>query len=185
MGADIDRTGQLFERVEIFREGFPIPFHAFGKGSAGNILHPFHEADEPFVLVRLGRREANAAIAHDDRRHAVPAGRSHLLIPGSLSIVMGVNIDKAGSDEMPTSVDFFHGVTADRADLDDKPILDGDVAVETVLSGTIDDGPVANDQIVCGHRYVLLSPAKEGSTLQPTCPVMIRQRVPAFGRSTV
>ena len=63
---DIYCARQLFERVEIFGEAFPLPCHPFGQCGSGNVLDPFHQADQPFVLVGAGRGEADAAIAHHD-----------------------------------------------------------------------------------------------------------------------
>ena len=69
---DIDGAPALGQRVHIFGEGFPIPGHAFGQRGAGNVLDTFHEADQPVMLVGFGRRETDAAIAHDDGGDAVP-----------------------------------------------------------------------------------------------------------------
>ncbi|MEO0963371.1 MAG: amidohydrolase family protein, partial [Pseudomonadota bacterium] len=46
------------------------------------------------TAVRGGRGKADAAIAHHDRGHPMPARGSHLLIPSRLTIVMRVNVDK-------------------------------------------------------------------------------------------
>jgi len=73
MGADIDRARQFFERVEIFREGLPVPGDSFGQSGSGDVLHAFHQADQPFVAVGLGWRKADAAIAHDHGGDAMPA----------------------------------------------------------------------------------------------------------------
>ena len=73
MRANIDGARQPLQLVQIFREGFPVPAHPLRQGGARNILDAFHQADQPFVPVRLGRRKADAAIAHDDSGHAMPA----------------------------------------------------------------------------------------------------------------
>ena len=64
LGADIEGVRHGLQRVEIFREGLPVPAHALGKRRAGNVLHAFHQADQPIVAVGRGGREADAAIAH-------------------------------------------------------------------------------------------------------------------------
>ena len=169
MGADIDGTGQFFQRIEIFGEGFPVPLHALRQRGPGNVFHAFHQADQPFVLVGTRRSETDTAIAHDDGRYAVPARRGHFLVPGRLSVVMRVNVDEAGGDQVTLRIDFLGGVAADVAHLGDEPVLHGEIPGKAVLSGTIDNGPVANDQIICGHVGAPLS-AEEGSTLQPMSP---------------
>ena len=73
MRPHINRARQTLKRIEIFGKCFPVPGHAFGKRGAGNILNALHKADQPVMLVLLGRRKADAAIAHDDGGDAVPA----------------------------------------------------------------------------------------------------------------
>ena len=71
--------------------------HSMPSDSAapGNVLDAFHETDEPVVLVGLGRREADAAVAHDDRGHAVPAARREQRVPGDLAVEVRVHVDEA------------------------------------------------------------------------------------------
>ena len=69
----IDRARQFLERIEIFGKSLPVPGHALGQRRSGDILDAFHQADQPVMPVGLGRREADAAIAHHDRGDAVPA----------------------------------------------------------------------------------------------------------------
>ncbi len=160
MGGDIDGAWEFLQRVEIFGEAFPFPGHAFGQRGAGNILDPFHQPDQPFVLVGARRREADPAIAHHHGGDPVPARGCHLLIPGRLTVVIGVDVDKAGGDEVACRIDLFGGVAGHRTDLRDQPACDGDVAGKAVVPGAIDDGAVANDQVECGHS-VLLSPPRK------------------------
>ena len=181
MGAHVDRTRQFFERIEIFGEGLPVPAHAFGQRGAGDVLDPFHQADQPFVLVGLGRSEADAAIAHDDRGDTVPAGRGHFLVPGRLPVVMRVDVHEAGGHQQACRIDLFRRVAGHSADLRNKPVLDGDVAGETRCAGPVDDGAATDDRIECGH-VVILSLGREGSTLQPICLARFRGSVRAFAR---
>ena len=169
MRTHIDGARQFLQSVEILGEGFPVPFHPFGQRGAGNVLDAFHQADEPFMLVALGGCETDAAIAHDDRRHAMPARRRHFLVPGRLAIVMRMDVDKAGCDQMTARIDLLGGIATDFSNLGNEPVLDGDIAGKPVLSGSIDDGPVADDQIICGHVCAPLS-TEEGLTMQPMSP---------------
>ena len=43
------------------------------QGRAGDVLDALHQLDQPVVLVRLHRGEADAAVAHDGGGDAVPA----------------------------------------------------------------------------------------------------------------
>ena len=145
---DVDGAGQLFERVHIFGEGFPVPRHAFGERCAGDVLDPFHQADQPFVAVGLGGGEADAAIAHHDGGDAVPARRRHFGVPRRLSVIMGVDVDEAGGDDLAGGVDFL----ASRAEVfthrDDPVAVDRDVRDKGRSARTIDDGAAANHQIM-------------------------------------
>ena len=69
---DIDRARHAFERVEKIGKALPIPLEAFGQYRAGDVLDPFHQIDQRVTVVRPDRRKADAAIAEQDRRHAVP-----------------------------------------------------------------------------------------------------------------
>ena len=69
---DIDRARQPSEGVEVFRKTLPLPAQAFGEGGAGNILDRLHQIDQAGAMLGPHRREADAAIAEQDRRDAVP-----------------------------------------------------------------------------------------------------------------
>ena len=97
---DVDRARQLLERVEVLGEALPLPRDAFGERGAGDVLDAFHEADQPLVAIGGGGREADAAVAHDDGRDAVPRRRRHLGVPRRLAVVVGVDVDEAGRDDL-------------------------------------------------------------------------------------
>src|SRR3546814_8012776 len=68
LGRDVDIEAPVVERVQIFRESFPVPWEALDHDHLGYILHSFHDGDEHVALVGLARGEANAAIPQD-RKH--------------------------------------------------------------------------------------------------------------------
>ena len=105
MRADIHGELAFAQHVEIVAEAFPAPCDARVERGAGDILDPFHQLDQPVLLTGPHRRETDAAIAHDHRRHAVPAGWRELAVPGRLSIEMGVDVDKAGGDQQAARID--------------------------------------------------------------------------------
>ena len=104
--ADVERARHLLDRVQVLGKAFPAPLDSFGERGAGNVLDAFHQADQKFFLAGLDGSEADAAIAHHDRGHAVPARRSEIRIPGDLAVVMRVDIDEAGRDQQSGRVDF-------------------------------------------------------------------------------
>ena len=61
--------------------------------------------------------EADAAVADDDRRDAVPRRRDHARVPRRLAVVVAVDVDEAGRDEQPVGVDdALRRFAVDRAD---------------------------------------------------------------------
>jgi hypothetical protein len=151
VGADIDRARQLFQRIKVFGEGFPVPLHPFGQRRAGNILYPFHQPDQPIVPVRRGRSKADAAVAHDHGGHAVPAGRGHFLVPGGLAIIVRVHIDPARGDDLAGGVDLARGAAVNRADGGDQAVLHRDIAGKARRAGAVDNGAITDDQIIGCH----------------------------------
>ena len=97
--------GIAVERVEVLGERLPLPLDAGGERGAGDVLDAFHQADQPVVPVGLHRREADAAVAHDDRGDAVPARRREQRVPGDLAVEVRVHVDEAGRDEQAVGVD--------------------------------------------------------------------------------
>ena len=49
LGGHVDGARLALNGVEVFGEALPLPFDALGKGCAGDVLHAFHQADEPFL----------------------------------------------------------------------------------------------------------------------------------------
>jgi len=72
---------------------------------------------------------------------------------------MGVNIDKAGGDDLAGSVDFLIGAARDLPDRGDQSVLHGYIADKARCSGAINDGAAADDQIKLRH---ILSPVCAG-----------------------
>ena len=152
MGANVDSAWQFFECIEIFGKGFPLPVDPFSEGSAGNILHPFHQLDQPFVLVAAGRGETDAAIAHDHRGDAMPRGGSHFLVPRRLAIVMGVNVYETGGNDLASGIDHLFRAAFDLADLGYETVLHRDIAREAFCPRSVDDCAAANNQVEVSHH---------------------------------
>ena len=90
----------------------------------------FHQVDQLVAVLLAHRREADAAIAEQDRRDAVPGRRRQHRVPGRLPVVMGVHIDPARRDQQPVGLDHppcRPGLAADR---DDAVAVDRDIAGE-------------------------------------------------------
>ncbi len=151
LGPDVDRPPASVEGVQVLGECLPVPRHALGQGRAGDVLDPLHQPDQPLVAVGTGRGEPDPAVAGDQRGHAVPAARGQHLVPGGLTVVVGVDVDPARGDQQPVGLD-----GADRllppvvADAGDDAVADGDVRGAGRCPGAVDDGAPLDDEIVHG-----------------------------------
>ena len=149
--ADVDGEAATVQSVEILGEALPVPRHALGQGGPGDVLDPFHEPDEPVVAVGTGRREADAAVAGDDGRHAVPRAGSEHLVPGGLAVVVGVDVDPARCHERAVGVDRWRRLhPVERANGGDAPVVDRHVRGACGCSRAVDDGSGSNHEVVHG-----------------------------------
>ena len=81
-------------------------------------------------LALAQRREADAAVAHHQRGHAmVDAGREGL-VPAGLAVVVGVDVDEAGREPGAGGVDALVRGAGDAAHLDDAAVLHADVGAD-------------------------------------------------------
>ncbi len=109
------------------------------------------------MLVGAGGREADAAIAHHDRGDAMPGRWREFSVPGRLTVIVGVDVDEAGRDEEAARVDLILAGRCDLADGGDDAVVDGDIALEGRRAGAIDNGAVADDEVVHGVAVMLLN----------------------------
>ncbi len=147
---NVDGARHLLQHVEEVREALPVPFQAFGQRDAGNILHALHQIDQRLVMLLADRGEADAAIAEQDGGGAVPGRRREHRVPGRLAVVMGVDVDPAGGDEMAGGVDVAPGRAGLAADRDDPVTVDRHVADKGRTASSVHDGPAADDNVM--HR---------------------------------
>ncbi len=96
--APVDRVHELGERA-------PGPGQALVEDDAGDVLDALHQLDEPLVVLDVDGGEADAAVADDDGRDAVPRRRHHALVPGRLPVVVRVDVDEARGDQQAVGVD--------------------------------------------------------------------------------
>ena len=98
----------LHQKVEAVRRGgqsihvlwktLPVPHNAFMQSGARNVFHTFHEFDQIVFSARTLGRKADAAVAQDHGGHAVVDAGGEAFIPSHLTVVVGVQIDKARCD---------------------------------------------------------------------------------------
>ena len=141
LGAEVEVAGPGVEVVEVLGERLPLPREALVEGDAGDVLDALHQLDQPVVVGRADRREADAAVAHHRRRDAVPARRGELVVPGRLAVVVGVDVDEARRHQGPVGVDLPPPGAGDGTDLGDDAAVDGDVGRPGRAPRAVDDAP--------------------------------------------
>ncbi len=154
--AEVHAEAAPLERVEILGEALPLPLDALVECGARNVLDALHELDQEVVLIRPHRCEADAAVAHHGRGDAVIAGRRELRIPGGLAVVVGVDVDEARRHGQPRGVERARGAAGNLPDCSDAAVLYRYIARTRRGAGAVDQGAVANDEVV-GHRRILRS----------------------------
>ena len=158
LGAEIDVVGPPFDRVEILPEALPLPVDAFVEHCSGDVLHPLHEGDEAVVRVGPHRREPDAAVAHDGRRHPVPARRREVCVPRGLPVVVRVDVDEAGRHEHAAGLDLLPAPPGHRADGHDGLGVDGDVGRHRLASSSVGHVATPDHKVVCHAVPALRSP---------------------------
>ena len=144
---DIQRARHFIQRVQIFGEGFPLPVNAFSQRRARNILNPFHQINEPIMLVGFGRCEADAAIAHNGGGDTVPARRAEIGVPGHLPVIMGVNINPAGGDQITFGINFSLGFGVNRPDFRDFTALHGNIGLPRRRTRAVYQFGISNNKV--------------------------------------
>ncbi len=147
LGADVDAVGRV-DGVEVVAERLPTPRDAFVQRGPGDVLDGLHEGDELALRARPHRREPDAAVAHHDRRDAVPRRRRDLLVPADLAVEVGVDVDEARRHQRAVGVDGAAGGALDVTDGRDHAVTDRDVGRPAGRTGPVDHVPVADVQIV-------------------------------------
>ncbi len=78
------------------------------------------------------------------------------MLPAGLTIVMGVDVDEAWCRNKACCVEFLDAGFSDVSDGRDASIFDGDVGRKAVLSRTVDNMGLTNDDIhYIGHGVLL------------------------------
>ena len=109
LGADIDVEAPPAERVQVVGETLPVPGQALAEHREGDVLHPLHQAHQPVVVLGFAGGEANPAIAYDHAGHPVPGRGLHALVPGGLAVIVGMDVDEAGADQLAAGLDWLQG----------------------------------------------------------------------------
>ena len=163
IGRDIDVAFARVQPVEIFGEGFPVPWKTFGHDHAWDILDALHHVDQRVLIGLAAGRKADAAIAHDHRGYAMRRRWCQFLAPDRLSVIMRVHIDKAGGDDATFGVDFFTTGCQILTDRGNTTVADGKIGVDQFAAGAIGNDAAPDDQIIFAHIVARRPPQKSPS----------------------
>ena len=109
LGSYVEHELPLLERIEVFRKALPAPYDPLREGGSGNILDAFHLFDQRLFLAGPDGGKSDAAVPHDDRRHAMPTRGREFFVPRRLSVIVRMHIDEARRDELPNGIDRLAG----------------------------------------------------------------------------
>ena len=101
-GVDADAP---VEPVEVLAEALPVPVDPLLQGGERHALDPGHHAAQVVGVVGPERGQGEAAVAADDRGHAVDVGRGGERVPEELGVVVGVGVDEAGAHHQAGGVE--------------------------------------------------------------------------------
>src|SRR5262249_18499447 len=148
--ADVDRRAARLERVQELGEALerPLPPDAGEERLQGHALDALPRAQDELTVCRPGRRDAQAAVAHHQRRDAVPGRDRQHAIPEHLGVVVRVDVDEAGSDDGALGVDGARGAAGHVADRRDATVAHGDVAAPARRARAVDQRAAADQEIV-------------------------------------
>src|SRR4051794_24031204 len=102
------------------------------------------------MIVGPARRESDPAIAHDSCGDAILRGGRDVLAPGHLTVIMGVNVDKARRPQLAARVDLFVAFAGDAANFDNAAVLDRDIRLEQLTAEPVRNLAGADDEIWTG-----------------------------------
>ena len=99
------------------------------------------------MIGRPAGREADAAIAHDRCGDAILRRGRDVLAPGDLAVIMGVDVDKAGRDQLAPGVDLFLALARDPADFGDAAACYGDIGLEQFAAHAVGNAAAADHEV--------------------------------------
>ena len=93
------------EHVEVLAPGLPAPVDALPHDVDRDAFDADQVLHDAFAHLGAHRRDADAAVAEHDRRHAVQRRACRQRVPGKLRVVVGVRVDEARREDPAFGVD--------------------------------------------------------------------------------
>jgi hypothetical protein len=104
-----------------------------------DVFNALHQSDEHLVLIGSARRETHPAVAHHNGRDAMGRRGDEPILPGSLAIVVRMDVDEPGRDDPAVGVNLVAGTPLHLSYGDDATARDGNIGFKRLSAGSIDD----------------------------------------------
>ena len=116
---EVQRGAAPLDRREVLGEGREVPRDARAERLDVHVLDVLERAGDDVAVLGPRRRDREAAVAGDDGGDAVEARRRERRVPEHLRVVVRVDVDEPGRDDVPAGVEHALAVElgADGRDL--------------------------------------------------------------------
>ena len=161
----VDRRVEVVECVEVLAVALPRPRQPAEDRLCRDVLDALHHVREHLAIVGPTRCERDAAVAHQRGRDAVVARRGEQRIPADLRVEVAVDVDESRGDRLSGGIDLTDADLVDPSDRRDRDAGDPDVGGDGFAPGAVDDGAVADDDVV-GHGNSSGVGGSEGSAVR-------------------
>ena len=141
-GTHVDPLAPLIDCRQVLGKRLEAPVDALVEGIHRHAFDVLEGPHDDVAMLRAGGGDAEAAVAHDDAGHPVPARRGQVAVPEDLGVVVGVDVDEPGSQYKPsrsiTSVPLGRRQPTGSVDAGDAVALDGHVGRPGRAARTVD-----------------------------------------------
>ena len=149
VGGDIDRTALAPKLRQVLGKGLELLCDASALHVHRHALDLGKVAHRDVAVLRLARRDGEAAIAGPRRGHAQRRRGPHTRIPGDLGVEVGDAVDDAGHQAKPAGLDHLVcGCAQVGPDLSDAAVSDGDILDRWRAAGAVEDQGVAKNTVM-------------------------------------
>ena len=148
---DVDAEAARVEHVEVLAPGLPAPVDALPHDVDRDAFDADQVLHDAFAHLGAHRRDADAAVAEHDRRHAVQRRACRQRVPGKLRVVVGVRVDEARREDPAFGVDAApRRRAAEATHGDDATVFDRQRAQHAGCAGAVAQPRVVEDEVVHG-----------------------------------
>ena len=146
---EVDAMPLRIQRVHVFGEGLPVPANALGQRRSWDVFDAFHQRHQCIAIRAATGREADAAVAGDNSGYAMRHRRKQIGIPGKLTVVVRVQVDKARRDQRAFGIQQpIGGLPGQIPHCDDATSSHGYICPSSRRAGAIDHKSPANQDVV-------------------------------------